>query len=378
MKPLKIYRFDLRNSGSEDVNRLPPGVKGNTALMMWKELCRSGDYETDGTTHHIDEAFLREMVRTFQIRRKKGIEVPCPLGHTHDPEAKRGRVIYLELRGKGGKTSLFGIIEFVNEEAKELLQHSDVSIEAPEQVWDGDGACHPFALEHVAFTDYPVVSGMEGFTDIQFSIIKSKGTKRMAKKRMSEVDEKQKEKEFEEEQESEEEKKLSRKKRLAKKRKFSEDDEELSEDDEELSEDDEELSEDDEELSEDDDEEFSEDDEKDKEMAKKRMGKKKCFSRSGVSFSLLKENREMKIQKLLDRGKITPAQGRLMTKMFCSPQAVSFSLRTDNNREFQNICTLLNAGISQDFGEETGIQFSNRFGDESNALVDYVSRKYQK
>ena len=121
------------------MNRLPEGIKGDPSLMMWKELCRSGIYETDGNQHNIDRAFLQNIVTTFFERKRKGIEVPCPVGHTHDPEAKRGRVVYVELREGKGSVSLYGIIEFVSDEAKEKLENSGVSIEAPEVVTDGDG-----------------------------------------------------------------------------------------------------------------------------------------------------------------------------------------------------------------------------------------------
>ena len=183
MAKITIIRFDLNRPDGYDVNRLPEGVKGDPQLMMWKELCRSGIYETGGVKHNIDRAFLQNIVDTFWERNAKGIEVPCPVGHTHDPEAKRGKVVYVELReGKDGSVSLYGIIEFVDFGAKKSLCNSGVSIEAPEVVTDGDGETHKFGLEHVAFTDYPVVAGMEGFRDVVFSIFKTLEKMGMRKK----------------------------------------------------------------------------------------------------------------------------------------------------------------------------------------------------
>lgn len=183
MAKLTIIRFDLNRPDGYDVNRLPEGVKGNPQLMMWKELCRSGIYETGGVKHNIDREFLQNIVDTFWERNAKGIEVPCPVGHTHDPEAKRGRVVYVELReGRDGQIHLYGIIEFVDFNAKKTLCNSGVSIEAPEVVTDGDGETHKYGLEHVAFTDYPVVAGMDGFRDVVFSIFQTKD-RRMGRKR---------------------------------------------------------------------------------------------------------------------------------------------------------------------------------------------------
>ena len=80
----RIIRFEIRNPEGYDVNRLPEGIKGDTSLMMWKELCRSGIYETDGNQHNIDRAFLQNIVTTFFERKKKGIEAPCPVGGKRD------------------------------------------------------------------------------------------------------------------------------------------------------------------------------------------------------------------------------------------------------------------------------------------------------
>lgn len=186
MAKLTIIRFDLNSPDGYDVNRLPEGVKGNPQLMMWKELCRSGVYETGGVKHNIDREFLQNIVDTFWERNAKGIEVPCPVGHTHDPEAKRGKVIYVELReGRDGCVHLYGIIEFVDFNAKKTLCNSGVSIEAPEVVTDGDGETHKYGLEHVAFTDYPVVAGMDGFRDVVFSIFQKKDRSMGKRKRFT-------------------------------------------------------------------------------------------------------------------------------------------------------------------------------------------------
>ena len=384
----KIIRFEISNPGGGDVNKLPKGVEGDTSLMMWKELCRTGVYETEGVEHNIEISFLKHIVDVFKKRQKKGIEVPCPIGHTHDPEKKRGRVLFLELRKqKNGETSLYGIIEFVSEEAKKLLEHSDVSIDAPEQVCDGDGESHKFALDHVAFTDYPVVAGMEKFTDVQFSIITTpQGGRNMARRKRFENDDdlKKDEQEFEnEEQDKEEDETLARKKKLSRKKKFEkEEDEDDAEFDNGIDEDDEDEDEDDVECSDDDEDEDDvecsddEDEEDGVSTSRKRLGKKgKKFSRNSAPFSLLRENRSLKIQGMLRDGKITPAQGRLMRSLYCSDSAIRFSLDSHSNRDFKNACRLLAAGVGADFSEQTGIQFSQN-DPKDNVLSRIIGEKY--
>ena len=65
----KTIRFDLRNPRTKRLSRLPEGVDGDKSLMMWKELCRTGQYVTDGENHDIDEEFFRRMIDSFQRRR---------------------------------------------------------------------------------------------------------------------------------------------------------------------------------------------------------------------------------------------------------------------------------------------------------------------
>ncbi|MDO4584992.1 MAG: hypothetical protein Q4D62_12915 [Planctomycetia bacterium] len=380
--------------------KLPDSVEGDRSLMMWKELLREGTFVSDGEEATIDEAFLSHIVDVFRLRQKKGIEVPCPLGHTIDPEKKRGKVVYVELRpGENGKKSLWGVIEFIDQQAKDVLQHTDVSVGIPTETYDGDGQRHENALEHVAFTDYPVVAGMEKFQDVVFSLktepiemeelpqkvgldfdtllvllgldedvssptdafkkilalvqnLKAKagenqeeGVNKMAKKKFSDEEEKKlqdEEKEFDngdDEKEEEEEKDFS-----------TEEDEEEKE--------------------------FSdEEDEKEE-----KLSKKKCSRKKGANFSLLKENRELKIEKLLHEGYITPAQAREMQKMYCSDNGIQFALEAGSNRDFQNMCELLKKGNSRDVTlgkEKTGFQFSEKKGGKS-PLVALMEEKFAK
>ena len=419
-KTARIIRFEIATPDYFEVNKLPDGVEGDPELMCWKELCRTGTYIAGGAEHVIDDAFLQHIVDTFFRRQAKGIEVPCPVGHCHDPEKRRGQVRYVELRKNSeGGTSLYGIIEFVSAEAKKRLMPTSVSIEAPEIMEDGDGEKHHFGLEHVAFTDYPVVAGMEPFEDVVFSILNNtKKEVTLSRKRRFEIDDEEDERLSDELNDEEDRKELSRKRRG---KKFADDDEEMSrkrrgkkfaDEDEEFSDDeDEELGEDEEDRKElsrrrrgkkfaDEDDEFSEDEEfdedeftdedGDKGMSRKtrRCGKRFSYDRSGargISFSLLRDNRLMKIDAMVRDGFITPQQSRFMKSEYCSDRAIQFSLEQNTNREFKKVCELLEMGVSVDFSERfnerSGAQFSlvGRDGDGSgNALMDEIASRYDK
>ena len=331
---------------------------------------------------------------------------------------------YVELRKNNeGGISLFGVIEFVDAKAKNALSHSGVSIEAPEVLDDGDGETYRYGLEHVAFTDYPVVAGMSHFEDVTFSIesepyakhvetfdalVRELGTQCNSpadayqqiydkfqrleestmprKKKFAEGEEEQKEEqrkdeEFECGEDEDENKELA--KRGRKGRKFSEE----SDEDEEKKE----LSkrgrkgrkfadDGDEEDAKDDEFDNGEDEDDYEEDGDKGMGKK---GRSGKRFSmeasLLQENRSMKIDSLLSKGHITASQANYLRKLYCSEQAVRFSIDSNSNREFNNTCKLLSMGLSGNMGECTGAQFSIP-GDteEDNVMTRAIASRIAK
>ncbi len=426
MAKLTIIRFDINRPDGHDVNRLPDGIKGDPGLMMWKELCRSGVYETNGVKHDINREFLQNIVKTFWERNKKGIEVPCPVGHTHDPEAKRGKVVYVELREKkDGAISLYGIIEFVSEEAKEKLCNSGVSIEAPEVVTDGDGETHKFGLEHVAFTDYPVVAGMEGFRDVTFSIFKKKDKKMGKKKRRFSDEERDEELNkcphcghtFDDDGEGDEEEKNVSQSRKRCGRSFADEDEDeedikesrrcgrkFSDEDEgdvrqsrkrcgrSFADDDEEDEEDYTESRrcsrrcskkfadvtyEDDDEDEDEEDVKQSRRCSRKFGKRFSLGRDNGSAQLLLQNRTMQIENLLKDGYINRMQAERIQNDYCSRRAISFALDYPGDKNFDNLVALLSMGSYAHFGEETGVQFSNpRKEEDGTSLTRYMDRKY--
>lgn len=498
---MEIIRFAIAEPDYFEVNKLPPGVEGKPELMCWKELCRTGTYVAGGAEHVIDDKFLQNIVDIFFRRQAKGIEVPCPVGHCHDPEKRRGQVRYVELRKNNeGGTSLYGIIEFVDADAKRKLMPTSVSIEAPEIIEDGDGEKHYFGLENVAFTDYPVVAGMEPFEDVVFSIKRSRvsmgrkwsdlsyrerkdfydafyriwkrtfkfepdtdspepwgepwvwekngnvttpdawfrqnrreierlneeysfsrGGKRMARKRGKkfaddeenilveemarrrkkfaddEIDDEEivdeeigeelgddfEDDEFAEDEEfvdseieEEEEERLAR--RRYGRRRFADDEE------------DDEFGDDFEDEDEEDEEEFAEDfydAEGDKAMGRKSRRCARRFSLSrggarGINFSLLRDNRNMKIDSLVRSGFITPQQSRFMCREFCNDRAIQFSLESNSNREFSKVCQLLEMGVSLDFSEQfnerSGAQFSIERNDSKNVLLDEIKSRHSK
>lgn len=100
---------------------------------------------------------------------KDGIEVPLAIEHTVDPEKRRGTVTSFEtgLDSKG-RFSLFQIAEFRDAEAAKLIE-SDVSLYSPPYIQRG-GKIYRRPVTHVAITDYPVVTDLDDWEVLVASV----------------------------------------------------------------------------------------------------------------------------------------------------------------------------------------------------------------
>lgn len=134
-------------------------------LVVEKEIVHAGDfakYDLSGKVtarYNITEDHLNHWHKTFAEMAKDSVEVPMPLEHTRSPEARRATLIGTERRKNNkGVESLFGKVKFKDVKAKEALSTSQVSVFVPKQ-----SGKFKMPIEHVAFTDYPVISTLEPF-----------------------------------------------------------------------------------------------------------------------------------------------------------------------------------------------------------------------
>ena len=110
----------------------------------------------------VDPKVLDHWSRTGNEMIAAGVGIPMPKGHTEDPEAKRGEVVQFE-RGydSKGRDALFAHFNFKDQTSAEDLKASDVSIFVPDE-WTGtDEKRYKYPIRHVAFTDYPVIPGLD-------------------------------------------------------------------------------------------------------------------------------------------------------------------------------------------------------------------------
>jgi hypothetical protein len=120
----------------------------------------------------VDETQIDHWVNTFRVMKKNGIEVPMPIGHTTEPERRRGTVVDLrkeENPNRPGGFSLYAYCAFNDEQTASKLKNSNVSLFMPPKFDDGKGRRYIRPIRHVAITDYPVVPGLSPFQNIAAS-----------------------------------------------------------------------------------------------------------------------------------------------------------------------------------------------------------------
>lgn len=140
-------------------------------LEFWKEIAHVGRFAKGDFKFSITEDDLEHWHNTFGAMQKSGIEVPVPVEHTKDPEKRRGKVLALARKTNSkGLPALFARIKFRDGDAAKL-SHSGVSIFVPAKAADGYGNEFKAPIQHVAITDYPVLTDLDPFQPIMLSFV---------------------------------------------------------------------------------------------------------------------------------------------------------------------------------------------------------------
>jgi hypothetical protein len=170
MEPAVIYlasELDVFLSLSEDVS----------GLVFEKEVVYVGDFvkkDNNGEVKFsVTPTVLEHWKTTWDRMLSNGVEVPWPVEHTDNPEAKRASVIGSQVKlDSKGRLGLFAKTRFVNKEAAKLAHSADVSIFVTPDFTDGNGNTYYKPIRHVALTNYPVITGLDKFQAIAASFVK--------------------------------------------------------------------------------------------------------------------------------------------------------------------------------------------------------------
>ena len=151
---------------TNDVYWLVSGA-GEIALdggqKFWKELIREGRWTNPraGFTIQVDRDRLDTWKQQFDEMLDAGIRVPVPWGHSYDPRDNAGFVEEIELRDGG----LWGLLNVPNEQDAAKLGSTvcAVSVSINPNFVDGSGRNWGQVIEHVALTNYPIVTDQSEF-----------------------------------------------------------------------------------------------------------------------------------------------------------------------------------------------------------------------
>jgi hypothetical protein len=135
--------------------------------MFWKELIRPGDWTNAkaGFTLNVDANRLAAWKANFDAMADAGIRVPVPWGHSYDPRDNAGFVEKIELRDGG----LWGRLHVPDDDdaAKLGTTVRGVSVSINPHFVDGSGRDWGEVIEHVALTNYPVVTDQADFVQAE-------------------------------------------------------------------------------------------------------------------------------------------------------------------------------------------------------------------
>lgn len=138
-------------------------------LNFRKELIYAGDLTLQDHNgkrfqRKIERAMLEHWEKTSNALIANGNEIPLPVGHTREPSAKKGTVLKLavEKNSRGGD-GLFAYGQFNDAAAAKDYGRAQVSIWVDEKYVDGHGKEYASPIRHVALTDYPIVPKLDKF-----------------------------------------------------------------------------------------------------------------------------------------------------------------------------------------------------------------------
>ena len=142
-------------------------VNGLPACKFKKELIRVGRFThpTTGVVFDVSSDTLDKWVVTFAAMSADGIDVPLAASHANTVDESRGYIRDMFREGN----SLYGIVECIGEDSLIAAARVNVSIYASNTCVKGNGKSYPWAIQHVAFTNMPVVPGLKPFETLAAS-----------------------------------------------------------------------------------------------------------------------------------------------------------------------------------------------------------------
>jgi len=145
----------------------------------WKEIAYVDDFVKNAPGQpiqrfRISEPLIQHWHKIGKEMLADGVGIPMPLGHTKNAEFKRADVrdYKTSINGKG-KLALYALAQFKDSQSESDLKDSNVSLYMEPESASGKGKTYRAPITHIAFTDYPVLPGLEPFKPIAASFVES-------------------------------------------------------------------------------------------------------------------------------------------------------------------------------------------------------------
>lgn len=159
----------IRTNPANDLDSLSLSDPSGSGLKFEKEVIYVGNHEKKVDEEavvqfSVDEALIDHWVKTSKEFAELGVEIPMPNEHTTNPEMKRAAVLsFSKKKDSKGRKALYVVGEFVDEQAKQNLKTSQVSLHT-EKSYSIAGKDFDWPIVHVAFTSHPIVNDTDALT----------------------------------------------------------------------------------------------------------------------------------------------------------------------------------------------------------------------
>lgn len=160
-----LWEMSAGASGATGATGAAGAVAAGQGLFE-KELLRVGRWAHPAGKFVLDvtRERLARWVEGFRRMAARGIRVPVPYGHSYDARDNAGFV--REMRVEGDR--LVGVLDIPRDDDAARLgaTATAVSVSVNPDFVDGSGERFGEVIEHVAVTNYPIVSGQENFVPL--------------------------------------------------------------------------------------------------------------------------------------------------------------------------------------------------------------------
>ncbi len=166
---MNINKADWQFDGVAELETLK--INKADPLLFRKQVIYAGNHaKGEGEEFAIDEAMIDHWTKTGNQMLSDGVEIPMPKQHNeNDPELNRGYVKeFVKAADSKGRPSLYIFGKFADQESAKLAKRANVSLFSPAKRAIA-GKTYERPITHVSFTNYPVIRGLEGFTELRLS-----------------------------------------------------------------------------------------------------------------------------------------------------------------------------------------------------------------